>query len=72
MSTQNLYIHSTNEPMLVTLTNQKIEHVGSAVVQDGHLYLRGNSTAPLCQTNAVFAPGYWLAVQTFDHLQKGG
>lgn len=71
MSTQNRYIHSTSKPMLVTLTTQKIEHVGSAVVEDGHLFLRGNLSDATCLTNAVFAPGYWLAVQTFDDLPKG-
>lgn len=61
---EQFVIQSTgDETIRVNLPNQlEINHKGSAVVQDGHLYLRGNPAHQFCETNAIYAPGQWLSV----------
>lgn len=60
----NLSISSAFKLILVNLPGKiTIEHRGSALVDDGHLYLRGDPLDEGCQTYAVYAPGQWHSVQ---------
>lgn len=48
MEKMNLTVTSARNQLLVTLAKATIEHLGTAVVVDGHLFLRGNASDQPC------------------------
>jgi hypothetical protein len=69
MEQKNLTVISERNQLLVTLANTNIEHLGTAVVVDGHLFLRGNASDQFCQTSAVYAPGEWKSAVAINKIK---
>ncbi|WP_166485905.1 hypothetical protein [Rhodoferax ferrireducens] len=57
-------------PIHVTLPDGAVDHQGTAIVEDGHLFLRGSPQFSDCPTYAVYAPGRWLSAVVDKDLKK--
>lgn len=63
MEISEMTVQSTDKnPIQVVLPGgATIQHIGTAIVKTGHLYLRGNPQFTDCETVAIYAPGHWVS-----------